>query len=1049
MNYLIKGIIIFLFLGHFYLGDLGAQINNKLWFHQLGEKQGVSIATKIYEFFQDSEDFIWIGTESGLDRFDGKSLVHYLPDPSDSTSLSGPTVYGRFYEDADKNIWFCNLESIQCYNRINDNFSTFHVYDSRGLKVKTNYKALFLERDSLLWVSAGERNIYSFNIKTKKPSSILATTSFDINIFPGASESRHLKYLFAVDGGKTPGIEVFNLQENKTNIVPQKYFGDSIPGKPILGINEVLFESDTLTWLVSDKSLYKWNLLTGNIQLYHSTHEGTISFTLYDEENFLVTNYKSSAYLLNKKTKNTRHIELKLLSDPQINLALWINEPLIDNKGNIWISTKEKGLLYCNPRKIKFQSIPKPPIWNEKENYAFRTMISDKRKRSWISTRIDGVYLLGNEKNIIYHFNPKHPKYKDIPSYQVNHMILSTSEKLWIATTMGVAYFDEPNARFITILDENGKAIYNPTYLCQLSNGDILVSTLQNGIFRINSKNNIFFLEQVLPPSGPNEFFTTIYEDKLGSIYISKEMAQIAIYNYSKNQLQFLHSKPIKGYINGFHEDSDGKTLWIATTMGIAKVDKTNLNQPHRILSNKKDLKQNEIQSMLLDNNGYLWLATSGGLVRFDKEKENFFGFSIADGTQSSQFHMLAAMCNDDGTLWFGGNNGITIVDPEKIKPIETQPKIHITEILVNDQIDSTLEDANTKATNVITFSGIRQPFRDNTLSFSFVAIDYSDPHSTQLMYKMDNYEKDWIELKKGEKGFARYPKLPPGHYTFMIKAANSDGIWSGEIRELSIVIRPPWYRTWLAITLFILAALGLIYAYYRYRVRQIQKAEAFKRKEAEFKQKVAETETAILRLQMNPHFIFNSMNSISSYIVQKDIETANNYLHRFAKLMRTILKQAEKPFLSIYDEQDLLEQYLLTESMRFEDTIHYEFKLSKGLDPDEYIIPTMILQPFIENAIWHGLAKKEGEKKIIIGFEVKEDQLICSVEDNGIGRKAATDFKSSSSTHESKAIKITKRRLEILEEKEQRPTDLKIIDLKNEKGQAIGTKVQITLPVL
>lgn len=199
----------------------------------------------------------------------------------------------------------------------------------------------------------------------------------------------------------------------------------------------------------------------------------------------------------------------------------------------------------------------------------------------------------------------------------------------------------------------------------------------------------------------------------------------------------------------------------------------------------------------------------------------------------------------------------------------------------------------------------------------------------------------------------------------------------------------------------------------------------------------------------MNPHFIFNSMNSISSYILQKDIDTANDYLNRFARLMRMILKFAEKPFLSVSEELELLEQYLNTEAMRFEDKVDYEFVVSEDLDPDEVILPTMILQPFIENAIWHGLADKPGPKKITIGLKLQNNQLVCSVQDNGIGRAAAGQRKETSPAHESKAIAITRRRLDILDQRNGAATDLQITDLKDETGRPSGTKVTIRLPVL
>ncbi|MBK7336153.1 MAG: histidine kinase [Saprospirales bacterium] len=202
----------------------------------------------------------------------------------------------------------------------------------------------------------------------------------------------------------------------------------------------------------------------------------------------------------------------------------------------------------------------------------------------------------------------------------------------------------------------------------------------------------------------------------------------------------------------------------------------------------------------------------------------------------------------------------------------------------------------------------------------------------------------------------------------------------------------------------------------YRNRVERIRKKEEMLRKEAEVRQQMAETETAILRLQMNPHFIFNSMNSINAYILKKDINTASDYLGRFAKLMRMILDLAAKPLIPVSDEIELLKLYLQTEAMRFEHKFSYVFEVDESLDPDDVVLPTMILQPFVENAIWHGLSNKKGEGLIRISFKKENEMLHCVVEDNGIGRDAALHSKSGVTVHESKAMSITLRRLELLE---------------------------------
>lgn len=189
-------------------------------------------------------------------------------------------------------------------------------------------------------------------------------------------------------------------------------------------------------------------------------------------------------------------------------------------------------------------------------------------------------------------------------------------------------------------------------------------------------------------------------------------------------------------------------------------------------------------------------------------------------------------------------------------------------------------------------------------------------------------------------------------------------------------------------------------------------------------------------------------MNSINAYILNKDIDTAGDYLNRFAKLMRMILDFAKKTYITLYDEIQLLEQYLLTEAMRFEGQFSYSFEVDDSIDQDDVIVPTMILQPFVENAVWHGLSQKKGDGCVKIGFKIEEESLVCSVEDNGIGREAAGRVKNRSPVHESKALAITRHRLELLKAKTGARADCEIIDLKDAHGQASGTKVLLHLPL-
>ncbi len=1031
----------------FWLGLLASSPAQKvLWLHEIGKEDGISNTTYLYSVFQDSEGFTWMGTESGLDKYDGHHFVNYIPNPTDSNGLAGNRVRGKFFEDRRKNLWFCNDAAIQCYRRQSDDFDTFRVLDSRGLPIQSGYQAIYLEKDSLLWVSAG-RDLYYFNIHSLQPSKPVAKSVFDIEIFPGVSKEGKIRYFFSVDGSKSPGLEVLEITPERALQNAYVMFDGAKRENPSLNVHDVLYESDKVVWLATDSAIYKWNLQTRNYQQFPTGRVQPKFITPLDQDRFIVTELQEGAFYFNKRSGRFSSIICRLLQNPDRDIRSKITQTYVDPRGNFWFELDRMGLLYGHPEKVKFGAIPKFPSWDGTTNYVFRTMLQGPKQRIWCSTFYNGIFLLDSVGNLLRHYHPQNSIHNSLSSRQINHMLLDRNQRLWVATKNGVSYLNAGMEEFIPIRDEKGQPVPYVAYLHQLKNGEILASTLQQGIYRIRAKNDSWCLQQILPPNSNGDIYTTIYEDELGSIFVGHNMAEISIFNYNDRQLEKLITKDIRGDINGFYEAPDNKMLWIATSYGLAQLDKTNLRAPPSLFGPTDGLPDPEVLGMASDRNQDLWLSTNSGITRFDPDSLHFRNFHLADGLQSREFYNLSVLRHQNGSIWFGGDNGITLVDPEQVRPLSHQPIIQITDIKVNDRKAPGLADAANGNTNVNSVSQLVQKYRDNTLSFSFVAIDYSAPSATQLQYRMEGVDKDWVTVEAGEPGFARYPRLPAGNYNFKVRAANSDGLWSDAQQLLAVTIKPPWYWTWWAVGGYLIIGIAILIGIYRYRLNKIRKAEAFKRREAEIKQRIAETETAVLRLQMNPHFIFNSMNSISSYIADKDIDTANDYLDRFARLMRVILISSERPLQEIAEEVELLTLYLQTEAMRFENAINYSFHIDEAIDPDEVFVPTMILQPFIENAIWHGLAPKQGEKSISVAFALKGGKLHCSVEDNGIGRHAAAQLKASRPGHESKALSITRRRLELLEAQYGAPTDLNIIDLTDNSGRPTGTKVSMELP--
>jgi LytS/YehU family sensor histidine kinase len=214
---------------------------------------------------------------------------------------------------------------------------------------------------------------------------------------------------------------------------------------------------------------------------------------------------------------------------------------------------------------------------------------------------------------------------------------------------------------------------------------------------------------------------------------------------------------------------------------------------------------------------------------------------------------------------------------------------------------------------------------------------------------------------------------------------------------------------------------------------------------------KIAESKFLNLRLQMNPHFLFNSLSSIQLLIVSKQTTEAYKYLTLFSNFLRSLLNYAEKNFMPLDEELKVLKMYIELEGLRFDKTFSFEIQVDESLSNDEILVPSLMVQPFVENAIWHGLLHKEGEKKLSVHFNNHEDEwLTCVIEDNGIGRVSSNSIqknKISSIVHKSKGIAIIRERLSLLQQKTGKPAHVEITDLYNQHSEATGTKVIITIP--
>jgi sensor histidine kinase YesM len=233
-------------------------------------------------------------------------------------------------------------------------------------------------------------------------------------------------------------------------------------------------------------------------------------------------------------------------------------------------------------------------------------------------------------------------------------------------------------------------------------------------------------------------------------------------------------------------------------------------------------------------------------------------------------------------------------------------------------------------------------------------------------------------------------------------------------------------------------------------RLKQEQKEQEWKLKELESENKhvelqkqSAELEMQALRAQMNPHFIFNCLSSINHFILKNESKVASNYLTRFSRLMRMVLMNSQKPLIALDDELEMLGIYLEMERLRFKNSFDYAITFLNAIDSDNVFIPPLLLQPFCENAIWHGLMHKEGQGRLDIELSMQDNILNCIITDNGVGREKADEMNSKTAEKEkSMGLKITTERLALLNREKGLHTFYAIEDLKDEGGSAAGTKI-------
>ena len=963
----------------------------------------------IHALFQDKDGNIWIGTEEGLNKFQPfkQSFKQYKHKPGDKTSLSNDSVWS-ICEDSGGNIWVGTQNGLNMLDKETGNFTQYFSVVGDENSISSNRVLDIIEdKQGFIWV-ATDYGLNKLNLLNKKFSRYYKNNENN-NSLPGDSINSIMQdkdgYLWV---GTSNGLCKFDIQKE----IALRYRHSSVDQSSISSnnITDILEDSKGVIWVgtkdeglnLFDKKNNKFIKYKNNLNDANSISNNSISGIFEDKSGIIWISTNKGVNKVDKNSYKFIHYayvenDKNSLSD---NAVYAFNE---DKDGNIWIGT-DNGLNFFDRKAGTFKVYKSDPAdKNSISGNAIKAIITDKDGYVWIGTDGAGVDIF---------------KVTGIGKYQKVNLSKNIDNKNSLCDNT-VWCLREDNDGEIWIGTNNGLNRYNK-------------STSEIKSYRQNNYN---------PYTISNNIINTIYIDKKGIIWLG---TYNGLNRFDKKTGKFYSYKHIPGdpqslssnRVFGIFEDKNG-IMWLGTLGGgLNKFDKK--SGTFKYYTEKDGLANNMVYCMLEDNDGNLWLTTNNGISKFNIKSESFINYDVKDGVQSSEFNQNAAIKTTDGEFFLGGMNGFNAFYPKDVKQNKYVPPIVITSFKKFNEVQKIeINDGDT----------IILSYKDNFFSFEFSALDYSNPSKNKYAYKLERFDKDWI-YRDANRRFAEYTKVSPGTYKFRVKGSNCDGIWNEKGISITIIITPPWYATWSFRIPFVFFLIFVGWFIITRRFRQLRKRHDMEKKVLEIEKQVFDLEQKALRLQMNPHFIFNSLNSIQSFIINNDSDKATLYLAKFAQLMRLILSNSREPFVPVKDEIKALIYYMDIENLRFDNKFDYKINVDPDIDDDFIGIPPMVIQPYVENAILHGIIHKHERGKITIDLSLKTETLFCVVEDDGVGREKAMEIKNHSGLiHKSRGMIITKERLEILNKQVKGRISVNVIDLKDNNGNATGTRVEIIIP--
>ncbi|HET9826497.1 MAG TPA: two-component regulator propeller domain-containing protein, partial [Chitinophagaceae bacterium] len=628
--------------------------------------------------------------------------------------------------------------------------------------------------------------------------------------------------------------------------------------------------------------------------------------------------------------------------------------------GNIWLGTAGYGLIYFNPDNNLFYSIL--PVFKKDPGIWARTACEDRQGNLWLGTG-SGIARYDRQRQSFTELTNEEEKKPVLYTNSVRSLLEDDNGDIWIGTAKGLNRYHPSTGGMDFFNEKQGMTPGFFWMMAKMRNDDIWFGSTY-GLYHYIRKENRFddLSKDSLLSKYAHRNVQALYADSKNRLWIGLLDVGLVLYEPSAKTARLLTIKDSlisDTRFSSFAEDKSG-IMWIGSENGLTAYDVD--KNCSRFFTGENGLPSNRTNNLMVDFLNRLWIGTSNGLCVMSRDRNRIRRFDINDGLPSNQFNEQAAFRTSDGFFVYATYNGFTIFRPEDYKENRSEVPLYITSFKISEKEFRT-------ATNIEELKNVHLRYNENFFRIELAGLNYMNPRQCTYAYKLEPFDKDWVYTNKKE---VNYTNVPAGNYTFHYKVITDNASWNVKDKILGISIAAIFYETWWFRSLIILAiGLGLV-AFYRYRINHRERILILQSKAQILEKEKALVMYESLKQQLNPHFLFNSLTSLSS-LIQQDQKIAKQFLDQMSKIYRYILKNRDSEFVPLMEDVNLAEVYTKLQQTRFQRGL----QVSMNIGEENYhrkIVP-VTLQNLIENAIKHNVI--DNDSPLFVDIFMEDDYVV------------------------------------------------------------------------